>query len=160
MARFRANPSTGSGQASQEERHTHRFLSSHSFQITGGGGLVSPQLRASSDHCFIVGALRAMGTDQVARPASHFIATTIASGPTSGSTRVFVKPASRIHPVQSLPVKSKPPCVSISMFRLMSRPSAFCFRASSMRASRSEEHTSELQSPDHLVCRLLLEKKD
>src|SRR5258708_31449388 len=26
-------------------------------------------------------------------------------------------------------------------------------------ANRSEEHTSELQSPDHLVCRLLLEKK-
>src|SRR5258708_34661690 len=28
------------------------------------------------------------------------------------------------------------------------------------RAMRSEEHTSELQSPDHLVCRLLLEKKN
>src|SRR5947208_8260481 len=27
------------------------------------------------------------------------------------------------------------------------------------QAARSEEHTSELQSPDHLVCRLLLEKK-
>src|SRR5947208_11977251 len=27
------------------------------------------------------------------------------------------------------------------------------------QAPRSEEHTSELQSPDHLVCRLLLEKK-
>src|SRR5258708_21010472 len=27
-------------------------------------------------------------------------------------------------------------------------------------ASRSEEHTSELQSPDHIVCRLLLEKKN
>src|SRR5947208_9373393 len=27
------------------------------------------------------------------------------------------------------------------------------------REGRSEEHTSELQSPDHLVCRLLLEKK-
>src|SRR6476660_10588882 len=27
-------------------------------------------------------------------------------------------------------------------------------------SSRSEEHTSELQSPDHLVCRLLLEKKN
>src|SRR5438876_4239199 len=26
--------------------------------------------------------------------------------------------------------------------------------------SRSEEHTSELQSPVHLVCRLLLEKKE
>src|SRR5947208_13402350 len=30
---------------------------------------------------------------------------------------------------------------------------------SARRAIRSEEHTSELQSPDHLVCRLLLEKK-
>src|SRR5258708_26627968 len=29
----------------------------------------------------------------------------------------------------------------------------------SWAARRSEEHTSELQSPDHLVCRLLLEKK-
>src|SRR5207244_12088552 len=28
-----------------------------------------------------------------------------------------------------------------------------------LRQPRSEEHTSELQSPDHLVCRLLLEKK-
>src|SRR5258708_11547498 len=28
-----------------------------------------------------------------------------------------------------------------------------------LRELRSEEHTSELQSPDHLVCRLLLEKK-
>src|SRR5947208_12582222 len=27
------------------------------------------------------------------------------------------------------------------------------------RMPRSEEHTSELQSPDHLVCRLALEKK-
>src|SRR5258708_29473066 len=29
----------------------------------------------------------------------------------------------------------------------------------STNMGRSEEHTSELQSPDHLVCRLLLEKK-
>src|SRR5690348_17989078 len=28
-----------------------------------------------------------------------------------------------------------------------------------IRLGRSEEHTSELQSPVHLVCRLLLEKK-
>src|SRR5258708_3775975 len=39
------------------------------------------------------------------------------------------------------------------------------FRQADVRAAapderrRSEEHTSELQSPDHLVCRLLLEKK-
>src|SRR5258708_22345553 len=32
-------------------------------------------------------------------------------------------------------------------------------RAYRRQAARSEEHTSELQSPDHLVCRLLLEKK-
>src|SRR5712671_8173730 len=30
---------------------------------------------------------------------------------------------------------------------------------SGRRPGRSEEHTSELQSPAHLVCRLLLEKK-
>src|SRR5947208_5804934 len=32
------------------------------------------------------------------------------------------------------------------------------FFAEEMGLARSEEHTSELQSPDHLVCRLLLEK--
>src|SRR5207244_6974748 len=32
--------------------------------------------------------------------------------------------------------------------------------ASRPPSERSEEHTSELQSPDHLVCRLLLEKKN
>src|SRR5438552_16806240 len=41
--------------------------------------------------------------------------------------------------------------------------SAFFCRSSEMLlaslVARSEEHTSELQSPDHLVCRLLLEKK-
>src|SRR5258708_9163850 len=33
------------------------------------------------------------------------------------------------------------------------------FPPGSCEYPRSEEHTSELQSPDHLVCRLLLEKK-
>src|SRR5258708_23103178 len=32
-------------------------------------------------------------------------------------------------------------------------------QAEQLSEVRSEEHTSELQSPDHLVCRLLLEKK-
>src|SRR5438876_6799269 len=31
--------------------------------------------------------------------------------------------------------------------------------SASLACERSEEHTSELQSPVHLVCRLLLEKK-
>src|SRR5207244_6793036 len=34
---------------------------------------------------------------------------------------------------------------------------SFC--GEKVQLERSEEHTSELQSPDHLVCRLLLEKK-
>src|SRR5258708_28810598 len=44
------------------------------------------------------------------------------------------------------------------------RSGSGCLRPPSLRQGRtaldrSEEHTSELQSPDHLVCRLLLEKK-
>src|SRR5256885_6175585 len=34
-----------------------------------------------------------------------------------------------------------------------------CFDISLWQLARSEEHTSELQSPCNLVCRLLLEKK-
>src|SRR5699024_11786425 len=40
-----------------------------------------------------------------------------------------------------------------------SRPSCSAGSSSRRRASRSEEHTSELQSRFDLVCRLLLEKK-
>src|SRR3989442_7571293 len=40
------------------------------------------------------------------------------------------------------------------------RPGSFCHSSSVMNGTtRSEEHTSELQSRPHLVCRLLLEKK-
>src|SRR3989442_8612606 len=45
-----------------------------------------------------------------------------------------------------------PPCVG-------ARPSRCTQRAGVPRTYRSEEHTSELQSRPHLVCRLLLEKK-
>src|SRR5258708_18873709 len=41
-----------------------------------------------------------------------------------------------------------------------SQPAWACSRSGSRSSARSEEHTSELQSPDHLVCRLLLEKKN
>src|SRR5262245_63094202 len=43
--------------------------------------------------------------------------------------------------------------------RESSRNSCAAWRLSRSRRSRSEEHTSELQSLRHLVCRLLLEKK-
>src|ERR1039457_7375672 len=38
--------------------------------------------------------------------------------------------------------------------------SGFCLSKRRTRSHRSEEHTSELQSPCNLVCRLLLEKKE
>src|SRR5207244_7701338 len=38
-------------------------------------------------------------------------------------------------------------------------PDAPEFKVAEDFGRRSEEHTSELQSPDHLVCRLLLEKQ-
>src|SRR5258708_27688102 len=57
----------------------------------------------------------------------------------------------------------------LSFFSAVQRPAArlsparwttACSLSSgSVLMTRSEEHTSELQSPDHLVCRLLLEKK-
>src|SRR5258708_11808255 len=49
--------------------------------------------------------------------------------------------------------------LSAALAELDSRVAALRGEADTRRASRSEEHTSELQSPDHLVCRLLLEKK-
>src|SRR2546429_3059993 len=48
------------------------------------------------------------------------------------------------------------PIVSAARIRASSRSGTECFR---VRGIRSEEHTSELQSRLHLVCRLLLEKK-
>src|SRR5438552_12027173 len=47
------------------------------------------------------------------------------------------------------------PSVSRTSRASIARP----VRQTSHGRVRSEEHTSELQSPDHLVCRLLLEKK-
>src|SRR5438552_12565021 len=47
----------------------------------------------------------------------------------------------------------------LSWWWATSAGAAALFLALALLAARSEEHTSELQSPDHLVCRLLLEKK-
>src|SRR5690348_18109939 len=45
-----------------------------------------------------------------------------------------------------------------SFFRTRTRSAVVLMKVQD-RDTRSEEHTSELQSPVHLVCRLLLEKK-
>src|SRR5258708_9767156 len=43
--------------------------------------------------------------------------------------------------------------------KILDRPTPLFHYFDAVSYCRSEEHTSELQSPDHLVCRLLLEKK-
>src|SRR5258708_30644486 len=48
---------------------------------------------------------------------------------------------------------------SVTLRAIFPNPQGFLMPGMFVRATRSEEHTSELQSPDHLVCRLLLEKK-
>src|SRR3712207_7843724 len=47
-----------------------------------------------------------------------------------------------------------PPCLDYSRTAIAWRTTSF-----TLRLARSEEHTSELQSRQYLVCRLLLEKK-
>src|SRR5205807_10332387 len=51
------------------------------------------------------------------------------------------------------------PYTTLFRSRCPAEPPAWPPRSGSFRWPRSEEHTSELQSPCNLVCRLLLEKK-
>src|SRR5690348_17526980 len=70
------------------------------------------------------------------------------SAPCSSSKRiVFTSPAAAARRKGVCPVRSAQP----------NEPRRMIQRCSG--GYRSEEHTSELQSPVHLVCRLLLEKK-
>src|SRR5207244_12704275 len=48
---------------------------------------------------------------------------------------------------------------TLPMRETVSHNKWYVSRIGKVELERSEEHTSELQSPDHLVCRLLLEKK-
>src|SRR5207244_4633673 len=57
-----------------------------------------------------------------------------------------------------MPETSRAATAINAIARLNHRLRGRCCRPTSFDG-RSEEHTSELQSPDHLVCRLLLEKK-
>src|SRR5258708_35401213 len=65
----------------------------------------------------------------------------------------------------ALPISQVAPALLTRMSMSPQRVSTSSTRAGMVapmprrKRARSEEHTSELQSPDHLVCRLLLEKK-
>src|SRR5258708_31110005 len=64
----------------------------------------------------------------------------------SGNDRIFERSASTVFAIEG-------------ETRLQREAENVSFGGEILQYRRSEEHTSELQSPDHLVCRLLLEKK-
>src|SRR5438876_7349921 len=92
------------------------------------------------------------------------------------SVVMFALAAGSVIPSEAMCSKVRPlPCSSVKYADLRPSRRAFWYkiekanddfivpgaplRRTTNPAGRSEEHTSELQSPVHLVCRLLLEKK-
>src|SRR5438552_14716591 len=68
-------------------------------------------------------------------------------------SRKAVLPSECHHPAQELEI------ICGQNLLCLGATEEFHIAARLLLHGRSEEHTSELQSPDHLVCRLLLEKK-
>src|SRR5690625_6828631 len=86
--------------------------------------------------------------------ASSLVAQEIPAAPRSWMpSTVSAANSSRQHSISSFSMKGSPTC---TLGRLIGPSSS---KVSEARMERSEEHTSELQSRGHLVCRLLLEKK-
>src|ERR1022692_5218217 len=78
--------------------------------------------------------------------------------------RIFFRGGIVLHPHPLL--QNSKSCPQLKYMRgirwtgaITSRPAPTNWSATSHADIRSEEHTSELQSPCNLVCRLLLEKK-
>src|SRR5207244_12139963 len=93
-----------------------------------------------------------------------FLATPGSSGPVRSSlTRPASTAIATLSLHDALPICTRPGRAAAAAGRGVRRHqpggSAARHPEGLSRAHRSEEHTSELQSPDHLVCRLLLEKK-
>src|SRR5690348_17913779 len=71
----------------------------------------------------------------------------------AATARVYAIGSSPLHAIAAPPLPCEP-------FVALTGP-PFDLKRYTLRSNgRSEEHTSELQSPVHLVCRLLLEKKN
>src|SRR5207244_6969539 len=85
-----------------------------------------------------------------------------AAGPNSAAAPTSMKQS----PIKgTIRTENAPPVTNPVPYSSSQVPGSACHRPArysttvSSPPTRSEEHTSELQSPDHLVCRLLLEKK-
>src|SRR5438552_8043648 len=85
------------------------------------------------------------------RPNSIPAETTVLTSSPAGSLRPGLKTRKKIASLAFF-ISSNTTARSGGTVRVFGVPTSGVF-------GRSEEHTSELQSPDHLVCRLLLEKK-
>src|SRR2546422_3996312 len=80
--------------------------------------------------------------------------------PRNSAARRFVTIRRRMRPQTDVhPTRSAPPWRDSGRSRAAETRTPETAGARRARTSRSEEHTSELQSRLHLVCRLLLEKK-
>src|SRR2546426_6997492 len=93
------------------------------------------------------------------------ISTLFPSPPLSGSRSILFPAAAADrgtvarHCVPQIGESGQGPPVAGQSDRLARPVHAAVTNKRNRRAARSEEHTSELQSPCNLVCRLLLEKK-
>src|SRR5690554_7372256 len=91
----------------------------------------------------------------ISRKNSHIERRSSISTPAVGSSRISMRgsctKARAIIKRRFIPPES----ILAAVSRLSHKPSFFRYLS-----ARSEEHTSELQSRPHLVCRLLLEKKN
>src|SRR5690606_41867823 len=88
-----------------------------------------------------------------ALPISILISTHILPDVRSTCDSVVILAKGRVRVAERLEVLSRPRSPSMHV-RLLGHPEAFLDRARAAGASRSEEHTSELQSREKLVCRL------
>src|SRR2546430_8971335 len=74
-------------------------------------------------------------------------------------SRMKRKPAMACRRTKAQPRSVLLSCLPVTYWRPTPAHGSSTFRTRTMAATRSEEHTSELQSQSNLVCRLLLEKK-
>src|SRR2546430_10293761 len=79
--------------------------------------------------------------------------------PRSGRRPTMRRTSGRLRPACATTSTTKTGYSISTVYSPPPRPPAACRDPRTRTASRSEEHTSELQSQSNLVCRLLLEKK-
>src|SRR5207244_9226584 len=112
----------------------------------------------------VIGVMRATKEREVASAvlSSHCQVTNVTTDPASARNRIAPMPSGQEGTCQDSRVPSETTArlaVPTAIAAALNVTGSVAWPHRLMATVRSEEHTSELQSPDHLVCRLLLEKK-